>query len=202
MSTQTAPQEIEAKFLNIDKADMVTKLEKLGATKAFEILYRRKVFDYPDRRLDKDASWIRLRDEGNQITLAYKHRLGVTDLAAGHNDEGMEELEVIVNDFDTTAEILLKTGLEIKHYAENRRIRYMLDNIEVDIDEWPLLNPYLEIEASSWGKVDTTAQKLDLDPAEKVICSSNQIYKRQGITFNDYAIITFNQQVKHQHVDH
>jgi adenylate cyclase class 2 len=201
MSIPSANQEIEAKFLHIDKADMISRLEKLGAAKKFEILYRRKVFDYADRRLDKNASWIRLRDEGNQVTLTYKHRLGVTDLAAGHNDEGMEELEVVVSDFDTTAEILLKTGLEIKHYAENRRTRYIVDNVEVDIDEWPLLNPYLEIEASSWEEIDATASKLGLDPADKVICSSNQIYKRQGIRFNDYAIITFNQQIKHEHAE-
>ncbi len=190
-------EEIEAKFLHIDKQAIIAKLESLGAKKQFETLYRRKVFDYPDRRLDKNHSWIRLRDEGDQITLTYKHRLGVTDGPGGHNDAGMEELEVIVSDFDTTAEIMLKTGLELKHYVENKRIRYLLDNIEIDIDEWPLLEPYLEIEAQTWDQIDQAATALGFNPADKVICSTNQIYHRVGLSVNDYAVITFNQQIKH-----
>jgi adenylate cyclase class 2 len=190
-------QEIEAKFLNIDKSQVIDRLTKLGAIQQFEILYRRQVFDYPDRRLDKNAAWIRLRDEGYQTTLTYKRRLGVKDRNRGQDDEGMEELEVIVSDFDTTAAILLKTGLELNHYAENKRTRYLLDDVEVDIDEWPLLEPYIEIEAASWPEVDETAQKIGLNPQDKIICSTNQIYDRLGIRFNDYRYVTFDRQIKH-----
>lgn len=197
-NSSVSNQEIEAKFLSINKSAMIDKLESLGAQKEFTILYRRKVFDYPDRRLDKDDAWLRLRDEGEQTTLTYKRRIGVTDSHAGNNDQGMEELEVIVGDFDTMSEILLKTGLELKHYAENRRTRYLLNDVEVDIDEWPMLEPYLEIEANNWPAIDDMARKLGIDPQTKMICSTNQIYARSGIVFNDFQYITFHQQIRRE----
>ena len=57
-------EEIEVKFLNIDSDLMEKKLLKIGAKKVFEKLYHRKVFDYPDLRLNDQGAWVRLRDEG------------------------------------------------------------------------------------------------------------------------------------------
>ena len=191
-------EEIEAKYLQIDRDAIIQKLEELNAQKQFEIVYRRKVFDYADLRLDKDNSWLRLRDEGDRITLTFKRRLGVTDNQTGFDDAGMEETEIEVSDFDQAAEILIKTGLELKHYAENKRTRYLLDGVEVDIDEWPLIPTYLEIEGFSWDEIDKTATMLGFTPDDKVICSAHQIYARQGIIVNEYQFLTFDQQIKHK----
>jgi adenylate cyclase class 2 len=190
-------QEIEAKILNISIDNIIKKLESLGATKEFSITYRRKVFDYTDRRLDRDNAWLRLRDEGNAVTLSFKQRQGVKHGNGGFDDDGMKELEVTVSDFDTTAEIILSTGLELKHYAENKRTRFQLGAVEVDIDEWPLIPPYLEIEAPSWEEVDQTIEQLGYTPQEKVICSAHQIYAQHGMNVNDYVYITFERQEKH-----
>ncbi len=45
-------EEIEVKFLNINQSEIEQKLQKIGAVKQFEKLYRRKVYDYPDLRLN------------------------------------------------------------------------------------------------------------------------------------------------------
>ena len=50
-------------------------------------------------------SWVRLRDDGKNITFAYKKRLGVTGIK-GQNDSGMEEIEVEVNNYDDTIALL------------------------------------------------------------------------------------------------
>ena len=105
-------EEIEVKFLNIDADLLEKKLKEIGAKKIFEKLYRRKAFDYPDLRLDKAGAWVRLRDEGDKITLALKQRIGMAATPES-NDESMEETEVEVNDFEKTADILLKTGSRI-----------------------------------------------------------------------------------------
>ena len=189
-------EEIEVKFLNIAPVLMEKKLAELGARKIFEKLYRRRVFDYPDLRFDKIGAYIRLRDEGDKITLTFKRRLGVKTHDGKTNDEGMEEVEIKVSDFEKTAEFLTKIGLKEKFYEENRRIRYQLDDIEFDIDFWPLLEPYLEIETSSWEKIDQAIKLLNLDQKDKKIFSTFQVYQLKGINEKDYQVLTFDKVIK------
>ncbi len=187
-------EEIEVKFLNIDAAAMADKLESLGAKKLFDRIYRVITFDYPDLRLNEQAAWVRLRDEGEQVTLAFKQRLGTGK--SGENDKGMLEHETVVSNFDQTAEIMRKIGLTEKFNEEKRRIRYVHNGIEYDIDEMPLLKPYLEIEASSWEEIDAAIKLLELDDKDKKICSAFQIYEQAGINMLDYKILTFKKQIK------
>jgi adenylate cyclase class 2 len=108
----------------------------------------------------------------------------------------MYERETEVESFDATADILRKIGLVDKFYFENKRTRYMLDDIEFDIDEWPLLKPYLEIEANSWEKIDKAIALLGLNKDEAKKFTTTQIYALEGIADKDYQILTFDKQVK------
>lgn len=189
-------EEKEVKFLNINPGEVEKKLKSVGTQKVFEKLYKRRVFDYPDLRLNDKGAWLRLRDEEDKVTLAFKQRIGVKKDDGTANDKTMKEVEVEVNDFNKTAQILKEIGLKEKFYEENKRIRYLLDEAEFDIDFWPQLEPYLEIEAHSWKNVDEAIKKLDLDPKEKKIFSTYQIYQLKGIDENDYQEITFERMVK------
>jgi len=189
-------EEIEVKFLNIDTASMENKLKAIGAEKVFERLYKRRVFDYPDLRLHKKGAWIRLRDEGEKITLTYKERIGMKTFDGKTNDDSMEEIEIEVSDFEKTAELLNHIGFNEKFYQENRRIRYQLKDIEFDIDTWPQIEPYLEIEVTSWEKIDEAIKLLGLNPKDKKIFSTTQVYKLKGIEDIDYKEITFKGMVK------
>ena len=189
-------QEIEVKFINIDQDKLQLKLAEIGAKKIGEYFYRRRVFDYPDWRLDKAASWLRLRDEGDCITLSFKKRTGADAHDGTSNDTGMEEIEVKVNDFDRTAELILKLGFIEKHYAENKRVRWIKDDVEFDIDTYPELEPYLEIEAPTWEKVDKAIEWLELNSADKKIFSANQAYALKGINVGEYTRLAFDGLVK------
>jgi adenylate cyclase class 2 len=189
-------EEIEVKFLNIDSALMENKLKAIGAKKMFEKLYKRRTFDYPDLRLHKKGAWIRLRDEGEKVTLTYKERIGMKTFDGKTNDDSMEEVEIIVSDFVKTAELLNRMRFIEKFYEENKRIRYLLEDIEFDIDFWPQLDPYLEIEAPSWEKIDEGIKLLELNPEDKKIFSTNQVYKLKGIDELDYKEITFKGMIK------
>lgn len=189
-------EEIEVKFLNIDPEAIQKKLAEIGAKKVGEYFYRRRVFDYPDFRLDKQNAWLRLRDEGGKVMLTFKKRQGVSAHDGSANDEGMKEIEVEVKDFEKTAELILNLGFIEKFYQENKRTRWAKDDIEFDIDTWPQLEPYLEIEAPTWEEVDIAIQLMGLNPMEKKIFSTGQIYKMHGINEIDYAKITFDGFVK------
>ena len=142
-------EEIEVKFLNIDPVILQEKLNSLGAKKTGEYLYRRRSFDYPDMRLAKQGAWVRLRTDGQKTTLAFKQRMGIGTHDGTSNDQGMKEIEIVVDDFEKTTEILSAIGFVEKFYQENKRIRWAKGTTEFDIDIWPRLNPYLEIEAQS-----------------------------------------------------
>src|ERR1035437_8695663 len=121
-------EEFEIKFLEVDVLELEKKLLQIGAKKVSNSLYCRRVFDFPDMHLEENHSWLRLRDEGDKITLTFKKRFGV-----GENklrDEGMHEIEVIVSNFDKTTELLHSIGMIEKFYEENKRTKYTLNDIE------------------------------------------------------------------------
>jgi adenylate cyclase, class 2 len=185
-------EEIEVKFLNIDPQAMEQKFVELGAKKVFDRIFKSRVFDYPDLRLNSQAAWIRLRDEGDKITLSFKQRQGAQGDGGQTNDTGMTEHEVTVSDFEATSNIFFGAGFIQKFYEEKRRIRYMLGDVELDIDYVPLLDPYLEIEADDWAKIDKTIEVLGLDTKDKKIFSAFQVYQLAGINQLDYSELTLN----------
>ena len=114
-------EEIEVKYLDVNKEELEKNLKSIGAEKVKDIFLRHVAFDYPDYRLDKDNSWIRLRDEG-KIVLAFKKRLGVTSQDGSTNDEGMEEIEVAVDSYEETKLFLKKVGfIEKKIFIQIRK---------------------------------------------------------------------------------
>lgn len=189
-------QEIEAKILNIDIQSLEAKLSEIGAERISEKLFHNTNFDYPDFSLDKRGAWVRIRDEGDKITFAYKQRLGIKDLAAGADDDGMEEHEVEVSDFETTKQILLSIGLVEKFSQEKKRITWQKDSVTFDIDTWPKIDPYLEIEADNWEAVDAAIVELGFDLKDKKICSANQVYALKGINILDYKKMSFSEFIK------
>jgi len=188
-------EEIEIKFLDVDVPALEAKLAELGAIKEFDRMYKRRVYDYPDQRLNSENSWVRVRDEGDKVTMGYKQRQGVSELG---KDTGMHEVEFTVSSFDGAAEFLERIGMTLKFYEENRRIRYVLNGVEVDIDFWPLLNPYVEIEGKTWDEVNETATALGFNLEDKKICVAMQIYQMAGIDEMSYIKLTFDEQIKRQ----
>jgi adenylate cyclase class 2 len=186
--------EYEVKILDIDVADIENKLRAIGAKKEGDYLYRSCVFDFPGFPLNKNNSWFRLRDEAGKVMLAYKRRLGVTSEFG--NDEGMEEVQVEVSDFEKTKIMLQKIGMIIKFEQEKKRTRYTKEGIEFDIDTWPRLNPLLEIEAKDYDEVSKGMKMLGIPESSAKKCAVMQVYAMNGIQELDYIKMTFGEFVK------
>lgn len=149
--------ELEAKFLDIDPASLRLKLEQNGATMIHgECLMRRKIFDYPDLRLEKDSGWVRVRDEGDKITLSFKQ---LTDRGI----KGTREVSVVVDGFGTACGFLEAIGLKSKSHQETKREKWKLNGAEITIDTWPWIPPLVEIEGSSEEQIRQIASKLGFD---------------------------------------
>lgn len=148
--------EIEAKWLNIDPAAIRQLLEKIGAKLIqTERLMVRRNFDYPDMRLDKINGWIRVRDEGDKITLSYKQ-------LSDRTVHGTKEVNVVVSDFDTTCSFLEAIGLRQVSAQETKRESWKLGETEVEIDTWPWIPTFIEIEATDEDELFRVAKMLGL----------------------------------------
>ena len=197
-------EEIEVVFTEIEVDNIEKQLKKIGAKKVEDIFYKIAVFDYPDLRLEKNYSWIRLRSRGDKITLTYKERqganLGGNNKTSGNEDLGMKEIEIQVNDFEQAKQFLLNVGLVVKLEQDKKRIRWQKDDVTFDIDFWPMLKPYLEIESDSIEKIDLAIEELGLDIEKKRVINNWEIYKEQGINLGEYKTMKFDEQVKKSNV--
>lgn len=159
--------EIEATFINIDKAQYRAQLEAAGAKLIQpEILMKRVIFDIDDR------SFIRVRDEGNKITLSYKH-LDTLSLS------GMKEVCLEVNDYDKAVDFVKACGFSPKSHQETYREEWELDGTEITIDTWPWLPTYTEIEGPDEAVVKSVAARLGFDMKDAhygSVCEIYQIY--------------------------
>jgi adenylate cyclase class 2 len=149
--------EIEAKFLDINPVYLRQKLKSLNAKLVnAEREMKRINFDFDDGRLHKKNGWIRLRDEGNKVMLAYK-QLNDRTLT------GTKEVNVEVKDFDAARDFLESIGLKVKSYQETKRESWLLNDVEVEVDTWPWIPQYVELEGKSEQAVRSIANKLGLD---------------------------------------
>jgi adenylate cyclase class 2 len=146
--------EIEAKFLNADHDKLRGKLKELGARCERPMrLMRRKNYDFPDWRLEKIGGWVRVRDEGDKITLSYKQL----------NDRtlhGTKEVSLVVDNFKSAGEFLNAIGLVLSSDQESKRESWTLGEVQIELDEWPWINPFLEIEGPDEASVKKVAAQL------------------------------------------
>lgn len=168
--------EYEAKILDIDVAAVESKIQDLGGTFFGESLQRRYVYDI----IPGDQSqWLRLRDNGTQSTIAVKR-------IAHDGIDGTDETEIAVDDFDTAARLLELIGMTPKAYQENRRRSWRLDECELEVDTWPHIPTYLEIEGPDVDSVAETARRLGYDPEKLTGANTTKIYTHYGRNLADF----------------
>ena len=184
-------EEIEAKILDVDVLQLEKELKKIGAKKIGAVLFRSTSFDFPGWPLDKESSWVRLRTDGKTAMLAYKRRLGVTGEFG--KDAGMDEIEVETDSFDTTASFLRAIGMVEKFSQEKKRTSWRKGEVQFDIDTYPRIPTYLEIEAPTWQDINDHIALLDLPAEKKCVCSATQVYKMYGINDKEYIKMTFDE---------
>ncbi len=91
--------EYEATFPNVDKDEIRRKLKKLGSELVKkEFLMKRVTFNLPSNERGK---WLRIRDEGDKITMSLKSIEG-----DGKKIEGQKEIYLEINDFKSAESIL------------------------------------------------------------------------------------------------
>jgi len=180
--------EYEATFPNINKDEIRQRLLSAGASLIKpEFFLKRNVFHLPKGN-EVEGGFLRVRDEGDKITMSMK-------VIKEKGIEDQEELCLTVNDFNQASEFLGVIGCTQKSYQETKRETWEFDGVEIDIDEWPFLEPFVEIEGSSEEAVRSVSEKLGFDYSQALFCSAGTLYsKKYGLpatSINKTPMITF-----------
>lgn len=129
-------QEIEVKILEINKNEIISKLINLWAKLVFEWSIENDFFDNWDKRIRLRKMWGK-----NYITFKIK--------AENEIAKSNLELETEFLDYDTMVQILQNIWFAKTRSSNKTRISYHLWNIWFDIDDFPWIPTFIEIEAQN-----------------------------------------------------
>jgi len=152
-------KEIECRFLEIDKPALVKKLAELGAKDEGEQLLDEVIIYDPELKWVEERKLLRLRTGGGKTTLAYKHH---------HTQavDGTEEIEFEISNFDQAEKLLETIGFKPYRRQQKKRHAFVLDGVSVDIDTWPKIPTFVELEGKSEADLKKVATTLGLDWAK------------------------------------
>lgn len=164
--------EIEAKWTDVDHNRFREVIKNAGAKLITPMRQMvRQTFDDKDGTLSKIGGWVRLRDEGDKITLCYK-QLNSREL------DGTKEICLEVDDYKTTLDFLKAIGLKQKSIQETRRETWELDGAEIVLDEWPWVPTFIEIEADDEDHMKKIVNKLGLNMDDALYGSVEPVYQQ------------------------
>jgi adenylate cyclase class 2 len=181
--------EMEVKFYLNDSASFEQRLRSIGASliqpRTFETNLR---FDTPNLDLTRDHRVLRLRqDQG--IYLTYKGPSQPGEAVAIR-----QEIEIEVNDFDSTRLFLEALGYQVNIIYEKWRTKYLLNDLEIDLDEMPF-GHFVEIEGDDSVRIERMAAMLALNWGGRVTDSYIKLFERvknnlhldvKNLTFGDF----------------
>lgn len=173
--------EYELRKLEVNVDEIKKKLKEANAKYIAKKNFRRHVFDVIP---SNPKSWIRLRTDGNVTTLSVKE-------IVSDKIDGTLEWETSVDSFDDTLSMLEKIGVKSRGYQENTRTEYDLDGVQICIDEWPEIPPYLEIEGIDEKSVIKAAESISINKNELIGLNTKEIYKNYGIDLDKKLILKF-----------
>ncbi|MGH7249488.1 MAG: CYTH domain-containing protein [Minisyncoccia bacterium] len=156
--------EIETKVLEIDVKVLKEKLKSLDAK---EIQNTRLTVDWyspPGVGKGKYPWYLRIRtdtDGKSEVTL--KSLLKITG-----NTKQAEEINIDVSDAMLTEKLFEKIGLEHYAHQEKDRTSWLYKDWRFDLDKYPGMPAYLEIEGKSYNHVQEAIKLLGLTDRKSV----------------------------------
>ena len=128
------------KIIGFDNTSCLCEKDNL-----FDYLDNKKLINFINKYHNNSKKWIRVRQTNDKSTIAVKHILAPNET----NIQQMLETETEVPSIKEANNLLEALGFAYKSYQEKERVTYILDEYELDIDTWPGIPTYVEIEGKS-----------------------------------------------------
>ena len=186
---ETALSKLRLFFFDVDnllKKEEKKQLEKIVGEKELynllenenllDILNQKEVEKFFKKYHNNDSKWIRVRETNGKTTSAVKHILAPNKT----NLQQMKETEIQVSSIEEANRLLEALGFSYKSYQEKKRITYHLEDYEIDIDTWPGIPTYFEVEGKSLEDLQYILEKLGYSMSDTVSCTADQVYRMYG----------------------
>lgn len=185
-------KEIEVRFLDIDKKDIIKKLNSLKAINKGESLLQETIFYHKDdvNRKHNKKGFVRIRSIGDDVFMAFKERNIVKNKKEG-TIQDITEIEIKIDNKDKAEKILQELNYFPVRFQEKKRHTFVLYNMIFDIDEWPKVPPYLEIEAETEQELKYMSQKLGLNWKNAFFDNAKIAIETYGINVRNLKYFTF-----------
>lgn len=182
-------REIEVKFLEIDKEALIKKLRELGAEDTGDDFLKEAIFYDKEGRWQYDETkFVRIRQTSKGIFVTFKHK-------EVHGVTGTKEIEFTANDFRKVKDFLQEVGLVFFREQEKRRHKFLLGEVIVDIDTWPNIPTYVELEGPSEEAIKDAAQKLGFDWAKAEFGLAHDVVEgKYKVPVRSFKYFTFEKQ--------
>ncbi|OGI73117.1 hypothetical protein A3D42_02230 [Candidatus Nomurabacteria bacterium RIFCSPHIGHO2_02_FULL_41_18] len=174
--------EIETKILKVDVEAIKNKLKKLGAK---EIQNTRLYVDWycVEEAVKGNHPWyLRVRKTSDGKTEISWKSLGKF---VGKTRQSAE-ININVSDFDKVKLLFEEIGLVHYAHQEKDRISFVLENWNFDLDQYPGMPAYLEIEGNSENHINEAIKLLELQDYEALSEGETKLIKEKyGLNWND-----------------
>jgi len=164
-------KEIEVKFLEINKEQVIKRIENLGGKKIFDGDLENIFFDFEDERLRKNNVLLRLRRIGSKSFLTVKTPIEKKEAKI------KEENETEVGKHESMTKILNNLGLFEVNRTKKHRTSYTLDGARIEFDTLEGIPTYLEIEAPSLERLKEIVKKIGFSMNDAKNWSENEVIK-------------------------
>jgi len=177
-------KEIETRFLGINKDELVKKLVSFGAVNRGEEKLEERIFHDQENSWKGKGKFVRLRKTKGKIKLTYKSNQKQTVDSA-------QEIELEVSDFDKCSELFQNIGLKAIRQIEKYRYTFELGDVVIDIDTWPKIPVYVEIEGVSVESLKNICGKLGLDWDKRFDGDAREVFRHYGYNMDNLSVVTF-----------
>lgn len=174
--------EIEIKILDVDTKSLRKQLMSLGLQPVFDGILQNIIFSGLSSS-EKEYLRIRGTDGFHPNTITYKkvHEDNITTI----------EYELEINSTNDAVKLFEAMGLQLRRSDEKHRTRYVIEETIIDIDTWPGIPSYVEIEGTSVEKIQGICQKLGLDFEERFQGTTLDVFRYYGIDPETTTVLRF-----------
>lgn len=152
------PQEIETKVLDIDPTVVEARLRNIKGEKLLSSRITVDWFWEPGTLLGEEPWFLRVRSYSNgKVEITWKGKSEKMDVARQHT-----EINILVDSHEKTCDFFEAIGLVRYAHQEKDRSSWKLGNVQVDVDTYPDMPSYLEIEGPSEQSIQEAITTLQL----------------------------------------
>lgn len=169
-------KEHEIKILDVDISNVSKKLEEIGANKVYEDYRIITTYDTEDRQMAKQDKLIRITEE---------EKVKVTMHVNNSNPENKKAIKYKVSRMKEQQDFLLQLGFNPIAKVKAYRKSYELGKIDFDIDKFPAIPSFLEIdiEGLSEQQINELLEQIGLINNKVVVMGTEQIHKLYDVDY-------------------